>query len=63
ARVPAGVVNDLAGAFALAASLGLSPVVEVPVGDGTSVALTGNPIGLSETPPSYRTAPPPMPKH
>lgn len=58
ARVPAGVVNDVAGAFRLAASLGLAPVVELPRGDGTSVALTRNPIGLSVTPPVYRTAPP-----
>ncbi len=29
-RVPAGVVNDLAGAFALAEALGLEPVVDVP---------------------------------
>src|SRR5205807_9898297 len=43
ARVPAGVVNDLAGAFALAQSVGLEPIVEVPEADGTSVALTRNP--------------------
>jgi crotonobetainyl-CoA:carnitine CoA-transferase CaiB-like acyl-CoA transferase len=62
-RVPAGVVNDLAGAFALARSLGLDPIVEVPSGDGTAspVALTRNPIMLSRTPPSYRSAPPRMP--
>jgi crotonobetainyl-CoA:carnitine CoA-transferase CaiB-like acyl-CoA transferase len=60
-RVPAGVVNDLGGAFALARSLGLGPIVEVPAGDGSTVALTRNPIGLSRTPPSYRSAPPPLP--
>ncbi|MGH2877365.1 MAG: CoA transferase, partial [Solirubrobacteraceae bacterium] len=43
------------------ASLGLEPVVEVPAKDGSSVSLTRNPIGLSETPPSYRAAPPPLP--
>jgi len=56
--VPAGRVNDVAGAFALAASLGLEPVVEVPRADGTLARLTRNPIGLSATPPVYRTAPP-----
>ncbi len=61
ARVPAGVVNDLAGAFALAASLGLSPIVPVPAADGSTVALTRNPIGLSRTPASYRSAPPRLP--
>jgi crotonobetainyl-CoA:carnitine CoA-transferase CaiB-like acyl-CoA transferase len=57
-RVPAGVVNDLAGAFAFAESLGLEPVVPVPGPDGQAVSLTRNPIGLSATPPSYRSAPP-----
>jgi len=61
ARVPAGVVNDLRGAFALAQSLGLEPVVGVPGPDGVDVALTRNPIGLSRTPPTYRSAPPRLP--
>jgi crotonobetainyl-CoA:carnitine CoA-transferase CaiB-like acyl-CoA transferase len=62
-RVPAGVVNDLAGAFALARSLGLEPVVDVPSPDGgPPVALTRNPIGLSRTPPTYRSAPPALPE-
>jgi crotonobetainyl-CoA:carnitine CoA-transferase CaiB-like acyl-CoA transferase len=56
--VPAGVVNDVAGAFALAESLGLAPVVEVPREDGSVARLTRNPIGLSATPPRYRSAPP-----
>jgi crotonobetainyl-CoA:carnitine CoA-transferase CaiB-like acyl-CoA transferase len=58
ARVPAGTVNDLAGAFSLAASLGLEPIVEVASEDGRSIRLTRNPIGLSVTPPTYRSAPP-----
>jgi crotonobetainyl-CoA:carnitine CoA-transferase CaiB-like acyl-CoA transferase len=65
-RVPAGVVNDLRGAFALAESLGLDPVVSVPAADGdrtgVPVRLTRNPIRLSATPPSYRRAPPPLPE-
>jgi crotonobetainyl-CoA:carnitine CoA-transferase CaiB-like acyl-CoA transferase len=60
-RVPAGVVNDVAGAFALAASLGLEPSVAVPRSGGGSVELTRNPIRLAATPPSYRTAPPSLP--
>jgi len=60
-RVPAGVVNDLPGAFALAASLGLDPTVSMPRPGGGTVELTRNPIGLSATPPSYRTAPPLLP--
>ncbi|HET9103982.1 MAG TPA: CoA transferase [Solirubrobacteraceae bacterium] len=68
ARVPAGVVNDIAGAFALAESLGLAPVVEIPSARAAApgapapepVRLTRNPIGLSRTPPRYRSGPPPL---
>ena len=63
ARVPAGVVNDIAEAFALAASLGLNPIVELPRGDGDTVRLPRNPINLSATPPTYRTTPPALPTH
>ena len=55
--VPAGQVNDVAAAFGLAAQLGLDPVVHLPRPDGSTVALTRNPIGLSVTPATYRTAP------
>jgi crotonobetainyl-CoA:carnitine CoA-transferase CaiB-like acyl-CoA transferase len=58
ARVPAGVVNDVRGAFELAASLGMDPIVDVPGADGSPVRLTRNPIRLSRTPPTYRSAPP-----
>jgi crotonobetainyl-CoA:carnitine CoA-transferase CaiB-like acyl-CoA transferase len=61
-RVPAGVVNDLAGAFELARSVGLEPVVEVPSDAGPPVPLTRNPIRLSRTPPTYRSAPPSLPE-
>jgi crotonobetainyl-CoA:carnitine CoA-transferase CaiB-like acyl-CoA transferase len=64
ARVPAGVVNDLAGAFALAQAVGLDPIVQVPSETDPPtppVALTRNPIGLSRTPPTYRNAPPALP--
>lgn len=62
ARVPAGVVNDLEAAFALAQSLGLDPIVEIPREDGSAVRLTRNPISLSETPPEYRMPPPSLPE-
>lgn len=61
ARVPAGVVNDIGGAFALAESLGLDPIVSIPREDGSRARLTRNPINLSRTPPAYRTAPPSLP--
>jgi crotonobetainyl-CoA:carnitine CoA-transferase CaiB-like acyl-CoA transferase len=53
-RVPAGQVNDLGAAFAFAERLGLA--------DGSNVSLTRNPIRLSSTPPTYRTAPPDLPE-
>ncbi|WP_107706309.1 CaiB/BaiF CoA transferase family protein [Nocardioides allogilvus] len=55
--VPAGPVNDLAGAFELAEELGLRPVVDV----GTSqhaVPVATSPLSLSATPVSYRRPPP-----
>ena len=61
--VPAGRVNDIAGAFELAASLGLDPIVDVPRADGTVARLTRNPIRMSATPPTYRSAPPALPQH
>jgi crotonobetainyl-CoA:carnitine CoA-transferase CaiB-like acyl-CoA transferase len=61
-RVPAGQVNDLGAAFAFAERLGLNPTVTIPRTDGTNVSLTRNPIRLSSTPPTYRTAPPDLPK-
>lgn len=62
ARVPAGVVNDIGDAFALAASLGMEPLIEIDRGDGSVARLTRNPIRLSRTPPSYRSAPPLLPE-
>jgi crotonobetainyl-CoA:carnitine CoA-transferase CaiB-like acyl-CoA transferase len=62
AGVPAGVVNDIAAAFELARALGLGPTVGIERDDGTTVELTRNPIGLSLTPPTYRSAPPRFPR-
>jgi crotonobetainyl-CoA:carnitine CoA-transferase CaiB-like acyl-CoA transferase len=58
--VPAGQVNDVAGAFALAQELGLDPIVDLPRADGSVARLTRNPITLSATPATYRSAPPPL---
>jgi crotonobetainyl-CoA:carnitine CoA-transferase CaiB-like acyl-CoA transferase len=62
ARVPAGVVNDIGEAFELARALGLHPTVSVRRDDGGEVSLASNPVRMSETPPRYRTAPPPLPQ-
>jgi crotonobetainyl-CoA:carnitine CoA-transferase CaiB-like acyl-CoA transferase len=56
--VPAGQVNDVGAAFALASSLGLDPIVEVPGADGATVALVRNPVRMSVTPPRHDSAPP-----
>ncbi|MBV9916604.1 MAG: CoA transferase [Solirubrobacterales bacterium] len=61
ARVPAGMVNDIGQAVALASELGLEPVVEIAREAGGNVRLVRNPIALSATPASYRTAPPTLP--
>ena len=58
AGVPCGPINDVAGAFELATSLGLDPVVPVP---GSDVPQVANPLRMSATPPTYRTPPPAMP--
>ena len=58
AGVPCGPINDLAGAFELASSLALSPIVEVP---GSPVPQVANPLRMSATPPSYRIPPAPLP--
>jgi crotonobetainyl-CoA:carnitine CoA-transferase CaiB-like acyl-CoA transferase len=58
ARVPAGVVNDIGAAFGLARELGLHPTITLEREDGTTIELTRNPIALSSTPPTYRSAPP-----
>ncbi len=58
AGVPAGQVNDIAGALELAAQLGLAPTVTLPGPGGADVTLPANPIGMSATPPRYGTGPP-----
>lgn len=55
AGVPAGPINDLAEAFAYAEQLGLDPVVPVP---GSATPQVANPVSLSQSPVSYRLAPP-----
>jgi crotonobetainyl-CoA:carnitine CoA-transferase CaiB-like acyl-CoA transferase len=55
AGVPCGPINDLESAVDLATSLGLDPVVSLP---GSSVPQVANPLRMSLTPPTYRSAPP-----
>jgi crotonobetainyl-CoA:carnitine CoA-transferase CaiB-like acyl-CoA transferase len=55
--VPAGPINDIAEAFTFADALGLNPTVTVP---GSTTPQVANPISLSVTPPTYRSAPPPL---
>jgi len=53
--VPAGPINSIAEAFAFAGRLGLEPIVDI---DGSPYVT--NPIRLSRTPATYRSAPPPL---
>jgi crotonobetainyl-CoA:carnitine CoA-transferase CaiB-like acyl-CoA transferase len=57
AGVPCGLVNDVAGAFALAEQLGLDPAVRLDR-PHTTVRSVANPVRLSATPVSYRLPPP-----
>ncbi|MEO6821846.1 MAG: CoA transferase [Candidatus Nanopelagicales bacterium] len=57
--VPCGTVNDLEGAFDLATSLGLDPVAQIKDPRRTAPTVTvANPLRMSRTPPTYRSAPP-----
>jgi crotonobetainyl-CoA:carnitine CoA-transferase CaiB-like acyl-CoA transferase len=55
ADVPAGPINDLSEAFAFAERLGINATVSVPDSPTPQVA---NPVTLSATPVTYRSAPP-----
>jgi crotonobetainyl-CoA:carnitine CoA-transferase CaiB-like acyl-CoA transferase len=59
AGVPCGPINDLAGAFALAESLGLGAVAQVddPRRDAP-LRQVAHPVAFSATPAAYRSAPP-----
>jgi crotonobetainyl-CoA:carnitine CoA-transferase CaiB-like acyl-CoA transferase len=56
--VPAGKVNDVGQAFAMAGQLGLEPIVKIARAEGRPAKTTRNPIRLSRTPARYNTAPP-----
>jgi crotonobetainyl-CoA:carnitine CoA-transferase CaiB-like acyl-CoA transferase len=58
AGVPAGEINDIAGAFALAEALGLDPVDETG-----GVRTVRSPLRLAETPASVRRRPPRLGEH
>jgi crotonobetainyl-CoA:carnitine CoA-transferase CaiB-like acyl-CoA transferase len=63
ARVPSGLVNDIAEAFALAKRLGLDPVVQVGGPGRDKVAQVADPMRLGSTPVSYRRRPPRLGEH
>ena len=62
--VPCGPVNDLAEAFALAARVGLEPVVEVAgPSRATPSRQVAHPLRWSATPATYRLPPPTVGEH
>ena len=56
--VPCAPINTIDGGVALAASLGLNPVI-----DAGGVPGVRNPITFSETPPAYQLPPPGLDEH
>jgi crotonobetainyl-CoA:carnitine CoA-transferase CaiB-like acyl-CoA transferase len=60
--LPGGPVNTVPEGVAFADSIGLDPVVEVGEGDDAIPAVR-NPITFSDTPASYRYAPPSLDEH
>jgi crotonobetainyl-CoA:carnitine CoA-transferase CaiB-like acyl-CoA transferase len=56
--VPCGPVNDIGQAVALAAELGLDPVVRHPSEGEHGISTLANPISLSRSPVRYHRAPP-----
>lgn len=63
ARVPCGPVNDFAQALADPQVVARDMVIEVPLADGGTVRMPGNPIKLSEGGPAICTAPPRLGEH
>ncbi len=65
AHVPCGPVNDIAQAFddPQAVHRGARITMEHPTAAGGTVDLIGNPVKLSETPVTYRHAPPTLGEH
>jgi crotonobetainyl-CoA:carnitine CoA-transferase CaiB-like acyl-CoA transferase len=61
--VPAGPINDIPDAFALAARLGLEAVAEVPSANGETLHLPAPAIGLSATRAAVRRPPPRLGEH
>ncbi|MEV1064881.1 CoA transferase [Streptomyces sp. NPDC050263] len=62
AGVPCGPINHVDGGVALAADLGLDPVVTLGSGPG-SVPMIRNPITFSGTPPRHDLPPPALDQH
>jgi crotonobetainyl-CoA:carnitine CoA-transferase CaiB-like acyl-CoA transferase len=60
--LPGGPVNTVPQGIEFAASLGQEPVVEVGEGPA-AIPSVRNPIGFSETPPTYRLPPPSLDEH
>ena len=60
AGVPCGPINSIPDAFALAKALGLPALVDIARPEGPMARQVANPVTLTRTPVSYRSAPPPV---
>jgi crotonobetainyl-CoA:carnitine CoA-transferase CaiB-like acyl-CoA transferase len=61
--VPCGPINDLAQVFADPQVIARGMRMSLPHGSGAEVNLVANPARMSETPPTYRSAPPLLGEH
>lgn len=60
--VPAGLVNSVTEAFALAEQLGLDSVIDL-ASNGRTSKQVASPLRLSQTPPRYHSVPPDLGEH
>lgn len=63
ARIPCGPVNNFAQALSDAQVLAREMVVEVPLANGETVRMPGNPIKLSAAEPMHYSSPPTLGEH
>ncbi len=57
-KVPCGPINSIGEGVALAQNLGLDPIVQLIDSHGVATPSITNPLSFSNTPPTYRYAPP-----
>ena len=59
ARIPCGPVNDFADALSDPQVLARNMIIDIPLSDGSTVQMPGNPVKISDSPDPAPVAPPP----